>query len=142
MGFKELFESYDKKIRKSHFKNLLAIAMADLKMENIEIDYLFKLAKRCYMTSDEVQHVIDNPGSVGFHPPRTDWERFNQIYDLVVVMLADDQIDYRELNLCKTFAMKLGFSTEIVDKLINYMIEQALQGATIDYIIQKFSTDN
>ncbi|APQ18791.1 TerB family tellurite resistance protein [Maribacter hydrothermalis] len=132
MGFQELFESFDKKKRKSHFKNLLAVAMADGKLDNIEFDYIMQLADKCYMTGDEVKRVIDFPEAISFHPPKTERERFDQMYDLVTVMLVDGRIDDREMQLCKVFAMKLGFKPAIVDKLVLDLIDNALKGVAKD----------
>ncbi|MEP2688861.1 hypothetical protein [Maribacter dokdonensis] len=128
MGFQELFESFDKKKRKSHFKNLLAVAMADGNLDNIEFDYIMQLADKCYMSRDEVKRVIDFPEAITFHPPKTNRERFDQMYDLVTVMLIDGRIDDREMQLCKVFAMKLGFKPAIVDKLVLDLIDNAVEG--------------
>lgn len=128
MGFQELFESFDKKKRKSHFKNLLAVAMADGNLDNVEFEYIMQLADKCYMTRDEVKRVIDFPEAISFHPPKTDRERFDQMYDLVTVMLVDGEIDDREMQLCKVFAMRLGFKPVLVDKLVVDLIDSALNG--------------
>lgn len=132
MGFQELFESFDKKKRKSHFKNLLAVAMADGNLDNVEFEYIMQLATKCYMSQDEVKRVIDFPEAISFHPPRTERERFDQMYDLVTVMLVDGRIDDREMQLCKVFAMKLGFNPAIVDKLVLDLIDNALEGVAKD----------
>ena len=128
MGFQELFESFDKKKRKSHFKNLLAVAMADGNLDNVEFEYIMQLANKCYMTKEEVQRVIDYPEAINFHPPKTNQERFDQMYDLVTVMLIDGKIDEREMELCKIFAMRLGFKPAIVNKLIKDLIDNAIEG--------------
>lgn len=128
MGLQELFESYDKSKRKSHFKNLLAMAMADGKIENVEFDYIMQLANKCYMSEDEIKRVIQNPAAIAFVAPKTDRERFDQLYDLVTVMLVDGDINQRELTLCKTFAMRLGFRTAIIDKMIEDIIHNVIKG--------------
>lgn len=128
MGFQELFESFDKKKRKSHFKNLLAVAMVDGNLDNVEFEYIMQLADKCYMSRDEIQRVIDFPQAISFHPPKTDRERFDQMYDLVTVMLVDGNIDDREMQLCKVFAMRLGFKPILVDKLVVDLIDSALNG--------------
>jgi len=137
MGLQELFESFDKKKRKSHFKNLLAVAMADGKLDNIEFDFIMNLARNCYMSQDEVQRVIDYPEQISFYAPKTNAERFDQIYDLVTVMLIDGEIDDRERSLCKVFAMKLGFRTAIVDKLIQDIIDKAVVGLAKDVALNQ-----
>lgn len=137
MGFQELFESFDKKKRKSHFKNLLAVAMADGKLDNIEFDYIMTLANKCYMSQDEVQRVIDHPEQITFYPPKTNSERFDQIYDLVTVMLVDGKVVERERSLCKVFAMKLGFKVAIVDKLVEDIIDNAIHGIAKDIALKQ-----
>lgn len=128
MGFQELFESYDKRKRKSHFKNLLAVAMADGKLENVEFDYILTLAEKCYMTPDEVKRVIDYPSEIAFVPPKTTRERLDQIYDLVTVMLVDGEVHNKELALCKTFAIKLGFRPNVVDDMIQSIVGNIIKG--------------
>lgn len=137
MGLQELFESFDKKKRKSHFKNLLAVAMADGNFDNVEYEYIMALAQKCYMSPAEVQRVIDNPEMIGFYAPKTNQERFDQIYDLVTVMLIDGKIDDREMKLCKIFAMKLGFRTAIVDRLIMDIVDQAVHGVAKDLALKQ-----
>jgi len=137
MGLQELFESFDKRKRKSHFKNLLAVAMSDGKLDNIEFDYIMTLAEKCYMSQEEVQRVIDFPEQISFYAPKTNKERFDQIYDLVCVMLIDGKIDERERSLCKMFAIKLGFRTAIVDKLIIDIIDNAILGIAKDVALNQ-----
>lgn len=128
MGLQELFESFDKKKRKSHFKNLIAVALADGHLDDAEMELILHLANKCYMTPDEVKRVIERPELINFHPPKTNQERFDQIYDLVTVMLVDGKVDENERELCKMFALNLGYKSAIVDRLIHDIIENALHG--------------
>lgn len=139
MGLQELFESYDKRKRKSHFKNLMAVALADGTFENIEFDYIMHLAQKCYMSESEVKRVIDHPELISFVPPQNDRERFDQIYDLVTVMLVDGNISPKELSLCKHFAIQLGFRTVIVDKLIQDITVNVLKGIVADVAMQQLA---
>lgn len=139
MGLQEMFESYDKRKRKSHFKNLLAVAMADGKMENIEFDFIMHLASKSYMSEEEVRRVIEHPDLIAFVPPKTHRERFDQIYDLVTVMLVDGNINQRELTLCKTFAMRLGFRTQLIDDMIKGIIANIVKGIAAEVAINEFA---
>lgn len=139
MGIQEMFESYDKRKRKSHFKNLLAVAMADGKMENVEFDYLIQLANKCYMSEEEVKRVIEHPEAIAFVPPKTSRERFDQIYDLVTVMLVDGDINQNELTLCKNFAIKLGFRPIIIDDMLKNIINSIIKGILAETAINEFA---
>ena len=137
MGFQELFESFDKKKRKSHFKNLLAVAMADGNLGEQEFSLIMSMAEKCYMSPDEVQRVIDHPSQIRFYAPKTNRERFEQIYDLVAVMLADGKIHDNEKEVCKFFAIKLGFKPDIVNALVMDMIDDAIHGIAKEVALQK-----
>lgn len=56
-------------------------------------------------------------------------------------MLIDGKIDERERSLCKVFAMKLGFRTAIVDKLILDIIESATIGMAKDFALLEILGD-
>jgi hypothetical protein len=113
--------------------------MADGKIENIEFDYILSLAEKCYMDKSEVQRVLDNPGEIRFYPPKTLRERFDQIYDLITVMLVDGEIHHRELSLCKAFAIRLGFRPAIVDDLIRRIIDKAIEGLAAEAALKELS---
>jgi len=48
----------------------------------------------------------------------TDEQRFEFIYNFTCMMMADDDIDYREMEICKNYAAELGFKKSIVDELV------------------------
>jgi uncharacterized tellurite resistance protein B-like protein len=139
MGVQELFESYDKRKRKSHFKNLLAVALADGKMENVEFDFILHLAEKCYMSEKEVKRVIEHPDAITFLQPQTEREKFDQLYDLVTVMLIDGEISDKEMTLCKTFAMRMGYRTQVIDDLIGLVVQNVIKGVAAEVALAEVS---
>ncbi|MDX9697777.1 MAG: hypothetical protein RBT49_18435 [Bacteroidales bacterium] len=139
MGVQELFESYDKRKRKSHFKNLLAVALADGKMENVEFDFILHLAEKCYMLEKEVKRVIEHPEAITFVQPQTKREKFDQLYDLVTVMLIDGEISDKEMTLCKTFAMRMGYRTQVIDDLIALVVQNVIKGVAAEVALAEVS---
>jgi uncharacterized tellurite resistance protein B-like protein len=142
MGLMELFKSYDKKKRRSHFKNLFAIANADGNIDNDELDLLIRLAEKFHMSTAEVTGIIKDPSRAETVDLKTREERIEHFYDLITVMLIDGQIDKRELSMCKTFAAKLGFEEPEIDPLTRDLIEKAMNGispeATVENILKKY----
>lgn len=142
MGIRELFNSYDKKKRRSHFKNLFAVAWVDGEVSRAEMDLIIGLAEKFQMTTPEVTKIIRNPESVSHHLPKKPGERMEHLYDLVTVMLIDGRIDERELILCKSLAARLGFKEEILDSLIREMMELAMKGVApekaVETLLQKY----
>lgn len=136
MGLLELFNSYDKKKRRSHFAHLFDIANADGNVDNAELDLLIKMAEKFHMSTAEVTRIIKNPSGAGEISLKTPEERVEQLYDLITVMLVDGQIDPRELSMCKSFATKLGFDEAILDPLTRDLIERAMSGASHEVVVE------
>lgn len=140
MGLLDLFKSYDKKKRRSHFKNLFTIAQADGVVNRAEMDLIVGLAEKFYMTTDEVTKIIRNPGAVSEVAPKTAGERMEHLYDLVCVMLVDGHIDERELFLCKSLGIKLGCQEVTIDPLMRDLIELALKGTEPEKAVARLLT--
>ena len=137
MGLFKLFNSYDKKKRRSHFKNLFAVARADEVVCREEMDLVASLAEKFRMNTPEVMNILRNPDDGELVLPKTPLERMEHLYDLVAVMLADGRIDEREVFLCQSLAAKMGFREGITGQLIGEMMECAKSGIAPENAIEK-----
>ncbi len=143
MGLSDLFNSYDKKKRRSHFKNLFSIARADGDVDRAEMDLVIGLAEKFHMSTEEVTRIIRNPEDIPLITPKTAEERMEHLYDLINVMMVDGRIDEKELFLCKSLALKLGCSEETIDGLLRDLIEQAINRIppekTVEKLLEKYA---
>ncbi|MDM9630903.1 TerB family tellurite resistance protein [Robiginitalea aurantiaca] len=137
MGLSDLFNSYDKKKRRSHFKNLFSVARADGDVDRAEMDLVIGLAEKFHMSTDEVTRIIRNPEDVALFTPKTAEERMEHLYDLISVMMVDGRIDEKELFLCKSLAMKLGCSDKTIDSLLRDLIEEAIKGNAAEKAVER-----
>ena len=110
----EIFESKKTKLLKNHLRNLVALSSADGNIDDSEKEILIKIGTRNGLKKVEVEKIIDNPGNTNFVPATSDDERFEQIYDLVELMLADGIAEDNELHFCVEMAEKLGFRKAVV----------------------------
>jgi uncharacterized tellurite resistance protein B-like protein len=124
----ELFESKKKKQIKNHIKNLVSLSGADGKIDDSEKEILIRIGTKKGLNRDEIQKIIDNPGNTDFLPASSDDERFEQIYDLVELMLADGVAEDNELHFCVEMAEKLGFRKTVVTVLIRKITLSLLEG--------------
>ena len=124
----ELFESKKTKQLKNHIKNLVALSSADGNIDDSEKEILIRIGTKKGLKRIEIQRIIDNPGDVSYLPAATDDERFEQIYDLVELMLADGVAEDNELHFCVEMAEKLGFRKAVVGVLIRKITLSLLEG--------------
>jgi hypothetical protein len=130
----ELFDSGDKKKRLSHVKNLVVVALADGSIEKRELEMIFQIGIRAGLKPEELKRIIERPDSVEFFPPSTFRERIEQLYDMVLVMLINGEIDTNEVLFCKAVAIKIGFKPAIIDKMVQDIIDAIVKGLAFDLI--------
>jgi uncharacterized membrane protein YebE (DUF533 family) len=112
------FENEQTKKVKSHLMNLAALAKADGHIDEREMNFIVAVGKKNGMRADDVRSIVANSGGVNLILPDNDSERFDQIFDLVDMMLADGIVDDHEMDFCIGMAEKLGFRKAIVGVLV------------------------
>jgi len=133
------FEGKDAKRRKSALVTVLQVMVADGKVDPSEKMFLAKVCARLGVKEKELKKVLANPSAVQFTPPNDNKERIFQLFDVILMMLADGRIDQREMDLCIYAGRRLGFPQATVPKLVNGIIERANQGADRSEVAVEFS---
>ncbi|GAB3830680.1 TerB family tellurite resistance protein [Pontibacter rugosus] len=128
------FESEETKRLKSHITNLGALARIDGHLDPSEVNFIVAIGKKHGMKASEVKDLISSVKNVDPQLPTNDSERFDQIYDLVEMMLADGIVDENEMNFCINMAAKLGFKKSIVGVLVRKISMGVKDGQTRDNI--------
>ncbi|MEQ6122142.1 hypothetical protein [Reichenbachiella sp. MALMAid0571] len=124
-----LFSNKDKKkkqMARSHINALWEILLADGRTHANELKMLYERANYHKLTKKEVDAITINRNEISankddipFIKPETVEERFHFIYDLTCMMMIDGDIDYREKEMCKDYALRLGFQRNFIDELID-----------------------
>jgi hypothetical protein len=65
---------------------------------------------------------MDNAFAIPFTTPEKTFQRLEQLYELVRMVLIDESIDERKVKLCVEVAEKLGFKAHIVGDLIKALV--------------------
>jgi uncharacterized membrane protein YebE (DUF533 family) len=128
------FENEQTKRLKNHLLNLGALAKVDGHIDAAELNYIIAIGQKNGMKTEEVKSLMANSDSVTFHLPDNDSERFDQIYDLVEMMLADGIVDDNEMDFCQEMATKLGFRKAIVGVLVRKITMGVKDGLSREHI--------
>jgi uncharacterized membrane protein YebE (DUF533 family) len=113
-----IFETKKSKLQKNHLKNLIALAKADGVFSESEKEYIFKIGEKGGLKTSEIESLFSDSLIEEVKIPSNDSERFDQIFDLVQIMLADGSIDDNEMDFCISMAEKSGFRKAIVGILV------------------------
>ena len=140
MDLRELLLGGKKRRAKAHLGNLMKIAESDGSLDPIEVNYLLSLAGRFNITEAELKRIQDRPDGVQYNPPTNDRERFDQLHQLVSMMLIDGEIHDQEMSVCKAYAERLELRSEFVDDFVRVIGESVDQEVPSDVIIGKLLT--
>jgi uncharacterized tellurite resistance protein B-like protein len=122
------FENEQAKKIKGHLCNLAALAKADGTVDDREMNFIITVGKKNGVSANEVRKIVAGQTNCLADLPGTDSERFDQIFDLVDMMLADGIVDETEMDFCIMMAEKLGFRHAIVGVLVR-KISQGVKDA-------------
>lgn len=131
MNFNDILNLFrqGKTVAKSHMRNLIEIAAADGGFGGEEQRLLEYVAERNNISPEQLKEIQADASLVRFEIPKSEKEKFFQLYDLVHMMYVDKNIHAEELRLCEIFALKFGYRKEIVRELIE-IIKQNIENWT------------
>ena len=115
----------------SHMKNLLEMAMVDGEYDDTEDKLLIEIAKKHKISQKKLHEIKDTKDHIEFIVPKEDSEKFNQLFDLVHMMVIDDRIAAEELRLCVLFAKKFGYESEKANELVNSIASNIQNGQNL-----------
>ncbi|HEY8402607.1 MAG TPA: hypothetical protein VIK89_15165 [Cytophagaceae bacterium] len=118
----ELFESKKTKGIKSHIANLVAIAKSDGNFSIGEKRLIFEIGERNGLSKEKVKKIIKSDKPIKFKIPKNDSARFDQVYDLVEMLMKDGMAHEDEMDVVIDLAEKLGFRKAIVGVLVRKLV--------------------
>ncbi len=121
------FESRKSKERRSRFRQLVDMALADGELDPAERDLLEAIAEGLEISPEEFLKILTHPERIDFIPPNDLDERLIQFMEIVDMMLADEEIRPEERTLAVKVAGKLGIPPGKAPALIEVILKGSEQ---------------
>jgi hypothetical protein len=112
------FEHQYLSYKKNHIKNLLALAKIDGHMHQKEEKLLFKIGKRYGLKDRQIREIVDAKEKHKVIVPDNHNDKMNLLYDLLLMIYADDVIDKHEIEFFEAAVKRFGMKKEIVKWLL------------------------
>ncbi len=132
-----VFQTAEEESKLDHFRNLIAMTKVDEDIDRAERGMLYKVGEKYGYARREVDQMIEATSKdrvlVVSQAPEA---RFDQLYDLVQVMLADGVVDQHEIDHCRSMAEQLGVRHENVGPLVRRMMFGIVEGTPEDEILE------
>jgi hypothetical protein len=114
----ELFESKKTKGIKSQIANLVAIAQLDGHFSNAEMRLVFEIGEKNGVSKDRVKEIIRSKDAIKFKVPENDSDRFDRLYEAVMMMLTEPGNEEQKEDFCTELAIKLGIRMAVAAILV------------------------
>ena len=118
MGIFDFFKPKTDNVKLGHIKSLLALAAADGRIQKNELELIAKVCQREGIPVSELEKCIKDPQSIEFEIPNDSDKQVQYLKDMVCVMMVDGDIDDKEVGICKSIAVIMGFRHEVIDAMI------------------------
>ncbi len=138
MNIKDIFSSKSLEAKKTRIAFLAGMMTADGKIDEKEQAFLRRKAIKIGLSSDEVKKIINDSLFGNFEPevPEDPEERYTLLIDLVIMMLIDGHIDDKEMDLCRSKCVSLGFSENIIPIMIDIITQANDKGLSYNECIK------
>ena len=121
MGLFDLFRNKSVDTTYNYLKQLVRVAKADGVLEKSEYDFILRVATRLEASEEMLEKIKQEETSNAKVDFQSMEDRSRFIWDLVWVMAVDNDIDVNEVHICSRIADKLGFNTEIVRSMAEFI---------------------
>jgi uncharacterized tellurite resistance protein B-like protein len=137
MNFSDFIKDSGKRINKEYYLHLIQVSKADGKIKPEEFELLHKEGRKFGLTDPEIDKLIVSESS-HYNPPYLLQEKFDHLYNVAEMILADEDVTEGERKLLKRFAIEAGFSDKTIAKLIEFLLDGIRKGDDEETLFQRF----
>ena len=112
------FEHQYLSYKKSHIKNLLALAKSDGAMHPKEEALLYKIGKRYGLKDRQIKLLVETDEMFEMTVPDNHNDKMNLLYDLILMVYADEVVDKHEIEFCEQAVKQFGMKSQLVSWLL------------------------
>lgn len=138
MNFSDYITHHGKRINKEYFIHLIQVSKVDGIISPSEMQMLHKEGRKFGLTDPEIDILISSEGKTFYQAPYDLNEKFEHLYNVAEMILADDVITDTEKRIIRRFAIEAGFSDKAIDNLLDILFEGIKNNESEDSLLAKF----
>lgn len=132
MGISDLYLSIGQKRNISHFANIVRIAKSDNQISAEEIAFLSKVSKKYNISNEQFKDILKFPEKTPTIAHLDCVERIERLYDLLIMVKADQHVEDEEVAMLKRIVIGLAFPINRVELIVSRSLSIDLEGSTVD----------
>ncbi len=115
------------------------MAFSDDNFDVLEMQMLYKFAEERGVKADELNDILLNPTSHEVTIPETLEGRLDYLYDLAIMIWADEIVTVDEKNTLKKYCLKFGFLEENIEELSEFLLSRAKENVSKQELINEIN---
>jgi uncharacterized tellurite resistance protein B-like protein len=138
MNFTDFVTNNGKRVNKEYFINLIQVSKSDGNISPEELEILYKEGIKFGLTEPEIEKLIDSEANHVYHAPYSLTDKFSHLYNVAVIILADNEVSEKEKKLLRRFAIEAGFDDTAIDNLTEILLEGIRKNESEELLLSKF----
>jgi chorismate mutase len=138
MNFSDFVTHHGKRVNKEAFLHLIQVSRTDKNISKQVLDLLHKKGRKFGLTDPEINRLIESERDHHYHQPYSLQEKFEHLYQVAQMILADEVVDEREKKMIRKFAIEAGFSDKTIEKLIDLLLRGVKNNESEEDLLKEF----
>ena len=138
MNFSDFITDHGKRVNKEHYIHLIQVSKIDGNVSSSETEMLHKEGRKFGLTDPEIDNLIESESFDHYNTPYSLKDKFDQLYNIAELILADEVITDSEKRMMKRYAIVAGFRDELIDDLIDLLLIGVAKGDDEDSLLKEF----
>ncbi|MBL7851423.1 MAG: TerB family tellurite resistance protein [Cyclobacteriaceae bacterium] len=96
---------------------LVNLAASDKLIDDREAKTIHMIGKAGGLSREEIDEMIKHPKPIGDLSTFTEDQKFENLYQLILMMKSDGQVFKSEIHFCESIADRLGYRKDVISEL-------------------------
>jgi uncharacterized tellurite resistance protein B-like protein len=138
MNFADFITYHGKRVTRENFIHLIQVSKIDGVISSSEMEMLHKEGKKFGLTGPEIDKMILSEGHDHYHAPYSLKDKFEQLYNVAAMILADEVVTESEKRIIRRFAIEAGFRDDVIENLMVLLFEGINNNESEEALLNKF----
>ena len=141
MNFTDFITDQGRRINKSYFLTLIQVCRIDGKISPAELEMLHREGRKFGITRPEIDNLIEAESNHEYHTPYSLDEKFEQLYNVAAMILADNIVTEGEKKAIRRIATEGGFSDSEIESLRDILLEGIKNKESEEALLARFKKE-
>lgn len=138
MNFTDFITHHGRRVNKEYFISLIQVSRIDGKIAPAELEMLYKEGIKFGLSEPEIETLINSEEHHTYHAPYSLKDKFEQLYNVAVLILADGVVSDKEKRILKRFATEAGFEDKSITYLVGLLLKGIKENECEEDLLEKF----